>query len=324
MQNAMLMWYRLRVLLGCLLLLLGLAACGEKETVPDNPSGNEVSLESEMAEPLADEESLPEEVDEGYLEIQDYGQECRTHRYLLPAGAYETLEFCALLPANQEARSTSFLEESNELEDSGVSVFIDYVDYRTITRPYQVWALDYSGYLADYQAEMERQRETNPSVRFDVFPLQILRINGQRIDLIYDYQKALIYIARLDPYLSDKAVGQASREEVARLLGLESEYADPQIQDNFLHRTIAVPLIEASREEELTFMNYSVSVSTPAEGGIRDTRPRSIQFVPDSHSGRGIGVQVTSSWAHKPDPNALFFYVAGPAEYPECYEDDSY
>ncbi|MEJ2200244.1 MAG: hypothetical protein P8X63_04410, partial [Desulfuromonadaceae bacterium] len=83
MQNAMLMWYRFRVLLGCLLLLLGLAACGEKETVPDNPSGDEVSLESEMTEPLADEESLPEEVDEGYLEIQDYGQECRTHRYLL-------------------------------------------------------------------------------------------------------------------------------------------------------------------------------------------------------------------------------------------------
>lgn len=316
--------YRLQFLIGFMVVAATawcLCACTKEEAPPASPS-----VDVEMAETYPDAPDMASDADMAFAEIQDFGQECKSHRYLLPSGAYETLEFSQLLPSTQKERPTGFAVHSNALEDAGVEVSLDDVEYVSLNRPYRIWALDYSRYADDCQAKIARLRERDPRVRFETYPLQVITVNGQRIDLAYDYENGHIIIQRLGPWLTDKAVGQASMEAVIEQLSFLGANASGELtlRDKFLGRDITVPLVGDTRDEELTFLTCSVSVSTPDEGGIRDTRPRSVQFVPDTGSGRGIGVHVTSSWGRAPDPNALFFYIAGPAEYPECHEVDTF
>jgi hypothetical protein len=308
--------------LTCFLLVLAtalcLCACTKEEAPPASQPGDAETMENENVEIEA---AYPDAAEMAFEEIQDSGQECRSHRYLLPSGAYETLEFSKLLHPDQETRPTTFSVNTNELDGSGVSVSVDSVEYVSMSRPYRIWAFDYSSYIGDYEAKIAQLRERDPGVRFETYPLQVIYVNGRRVDLNFDYANGRVIILRLGPLSSDKAVGKAPWEEIVEMLEFLGANASGELtfQDKFLGRKITVPLVEDTRDEELTFLTYSVSVATPEEGGIRDTRQRSIQYIPDSGSGQGIGVQVTNSWGRDPDPNALFFNISGPAEYPDCY-----
>jgi hypothetical protein len=303
--------------------VLSLCACKTEEAPPASRPADAEMMESEgvESEDVESEDTYSDAAEMAFEEILDSGQECRSHRYLLPSGAYETLEFSKLLHPNQQTRPTAFSVHTNELDGSGVSVSLDSVEYVSASRPYRIWAFDYSSYIGDYEAKIAQLRERDPGVRFETYPLQVVNVNGRRVDLNFDYANGRVIILRLGPLLSDKAVGKAPWEEIVEMLEFLGANASGELtfQDKFLGRKITVPLVEDTRDEELTFLTYSVSVATPEEGGIRDTRQRSIQYIPDSGSGQGIGVQVASSWGRDPDPNALFFNISGPAEYPDCY-----
>jgi hypothetical protein len=314
-------------LLICFLLVsvmgLCLFACTKEEAPPASPPADAEIMENENLTDQGVEtgDFYGAEEEMVFDEIQDSGQECRTHKYLLSPGAYEILEFSKILHPGEKNRPTEFSVYNSELDDTGVSVDLNSVEYVSKTRPYRIWAFDYSSYVADYEAKMTAMRERDPHVQFETYPLQVINANGRRIDLNFDYNNGRVIILRLNSLSTVKAVGEASREEIAEMLGFfgADDYGDLTFQDKFLGYKITVPLVEDTMDEELTFLTYSLTVSTPEDGGIRDTRQRSIHYTPDSGSGMGIGAQVTATWGRDPDPNALFFYISGPAEYPDCY-----
>lgn len=304
-----------------MLLLLMLPACSKEDSPATLPPTDSAAFQDEGSgfddAPLYESGTLSEET-------EDLGTACSDHQYRLSSGASDTLRFSKKLSSSQQTRDTSFTKNTDELAATGVEVSLDYPEYQTITVPFPVWALDYSAYMDEMHAEIDRRKARNPNAQIGINALQSVTVNGWRLDLAFDTQNGHYIIQRVNNVSGPRAVGALSREKLAEMLGLPGPYDAPDVHDGFLNRSITTPIIESSMDEEITFLTYAVSVRTPSSGGIRDTRTRQITFIPASGSGQGIGIGVRSSWGQGSDPNALSFIISGPAEDPECFGADPY
>jgi hypothetical protein len=299
-------------------LALSFTACSSEKPNSEPSSKSQVQEEVEVSAIPSPDQDSQEETVEG---IRDRGKECRDHHYVLDAGATETLDFSTLLPLGEKMRPTEFRENADGIEGTGVSMRLNNVSYEDYTESFDVWALDYGRHFQDLLAEMEKRKKQQPNVRQELHVTGDIKIGSFHIGLNHDLSKGIAIIHKLGNHNSPQDVGRLSREEVAQLLGLLSANAPISFQDKFLNKQVSVSLIESREERTRTVMNYSVLVRTPSDGGIRDLRKRIFQFVPNS-SGRGMGVGVTSMWGRKPDLNALYFVISGPAEDVDCHSGD--
>lgn len=276
------------------------------------------------ADPGAGEdEAIYAEGEEGGEDLyggpEDRGTECRDHRYLLPPGVTEFLTFSVLLPLQDEERPTQFTVTSEGGGETGVDLSLFSVDYESFTESFPVWALDYSGHLAELRTEIERKRSQNPNAAFALNLSLGIRVDNRSVMFQHDLEAGMATISRLDNATTAKQVGQLSEDEVSRALGLDSIYDTLSFRDSFLGKTVSVPLVASTADRERTIQTFTLSVTTPVDGGFKDKKTRYFLVMPSSGKATGRRFGITSDWALPPDMDRIHFVISGPAESRDCY-----
>lgn len=252
-------WVRRPNLVRILVLVLLLAACTDTEPPQASKSGSRPTAPPEGAAAVESREAPKDPLSGGLLE--DRGDPCATHRYVLAPGTTTTLAFEIALPAPAPEIAPDELRIlDNHWEEIGAGASLGYCRIESSDVSHSRWVVDGRDFLADRR---ERAREPVTTTFGDV--LIVWGHDGYGV------------ISQTRRFRRPQEVGELSENQLAEQLGGSTtiEYVDPDSRESYTwiaeHRT---------SEPTAHVLVIELTVDTPPNA--TDTAPKSLTVATES------------------------------------------